>query len=200
MKEIKMNNEINYSDYFCIESVTDKDPLQIYFYKEIGYMNFDKEKICSEDFCQQLDSIPKERQVVIRMNSCGGSFPDGLAIAHKIIERGNVVCQIDGQCASAASVVAAACDWVIAREAATVLIHNSRGNVFGRESKDLRNLADQMDEISNRMADIYARKTGKSVEEIKALMDKGERISAKDALKLGLVDEIKQLIPPRRRK
>lgn len=192
-----MNNEISYSDYFCIESVTDKDPLQIYFYKEIGYQNFEKDKICSEDFCQQLDAIPRDRQVVIRMNSCGGSFSDGLAIAHRILERGNVVCHIDGQCASAASVVAAACDRVIASEGATLLIHNSRGSTLNRESKDLRNLADQMDEISNRMADIYVRKTGKTFDEIKAIMDKGERLTAQTALKLGLVDEIKQLVPPK---
>lgn len=191
-----MENEIKHSEYFTIEG-KGQETVQIYFYKEIGYENFDKEKICSETFCQQLDAIPQERQVILRMNSCGGSFPDGLAIAHKILERGNVICHIDGLCASAASVVAVACDRVIASEGASLLIHNTRGSVINRESKDIRNLADAMDDVSDRMADIYVRKTGKTFEEIKSLMDKGERLTARQALDLGLVDEIKQLIPPR---
>ena len=191
-----MEEKIEHSEYFTIEG-KEQETVQIYFYKEIGYENFDKEKICAETFCQQLDDIPKERKVILRMNSCGGSFPDGLAIAHKILERGNVVCHIDGLCASAASVVAAACDWVVASEGASLLIHNTRGSVINRESKDIRNLADAMDDVSDRMADIYVRKTGKTFEEIKSLMDKGERLTAKQALDLGLVDEIKQLIPPR---
>jgi len=170
-----------------------EEPVQIYFYKEIGSENFDERRICAEEFCRELDEIPKDRQVILRMNSRGGSFYDGLAIAHKIHDRGKVHCYIDGNCASAASVVAMACEKVIAGEGTSVLIHNSRGSFENMDVNTLKDFVKNMEDVDLQMANIYARKSGKPLSYIQALMNRGERLSAETALSLGLVDEIKKI-------
>ena len=170
-----------------------EEPVQIYFYKEIGSGDFDQRRICAEEFCRELDEIPKERQVILRMNSRGGSFYDGLAIAHKIHDRGKVHCYIDGNCASAASVVAMACEKVIAGEGTSVLIHNSRGSFENMDVNTLKDFVKNMEDVDLQMANIYARKSGKPLSYIQALMNRGERLSAERALELGFVDEIKKI-------
>lgn len=185
-------NEGNHSKWYKITGLDrQEEAVQIYFYREIGFQSFDKSKICSEEFCQQLDAIPKDRQIVIRMNSRGGSFYDGLAIAHKIHDRGNVQCYIDGACASAASVVAMACEKVIAGEGTSIMIHNSRGSLEDMDVNALKDFIKNMEDVDLQMANIYARKSGKPLSFIQNLMNRGERISAEKALELGFVDEIK---------
>lgn len=172
-----------------------EEPVQIYFYKEIGSGDFDQRKICAEEFCRELDEIPNNRQVILRMNSRGGSFYDGLAIAHKIHDRGKVHCYIDGNCASAASVVAMACEKVIAGEGTSILIHNSRGSFENMDVNTLKDFVKSMEDVDLQMANIYARKSGKPLSDIQALMNRGERLTAEKALELGFVDEIKKITP-----
>ncbi len=187
-------NEERHSKWYKITGLDrQNEPVEIYFYKEIGSGAFDNSKICSEEFCRELDEIPKTRQVIIRMNSRGGSFYDGLAIAHKIHDRGNVQCYIDGACASAASVVAMACEKVVAGEGTSILIHNSSASLEGVTANDLKEFIKSMEDVDLQMANIYARKSRKPLSFIQTLMNRGERLTAEKALELGFVDEIKKI-------
>lgn len=166
------------------------EPVQILLYGEIGFQNIEKGKIHSNEFIEEFQSIPKDRKILIRMNSIGGSFLDGLAIGKAIQERGNVECHVDGCCASAATIPAFCCERVTASDGAFFLLHNSRGDAEGKTAENLRNLAKQLEDKDRVMAEVYARKTGRSMDEIFEIMRKAERLSAQEALQLGLVDEI----------
>ncbi len=165
-------------------------PVQILLHGEIGLQNFEKGKIHSNEFIEEIMSIPRERKIQIRMNSIGGSFLDGLAIGKAIRERGNVECHVDGCCASAATIPAFCCSRVTASDGAFFLLHESRGSVENKTADNLRNLANQLDDKNRIMAEVYATKTGRPIESFFEIMREEKILTAQEALQLGLVDEI----------
>ena len=165
-------------------------PVQILLHGEIGLQNFEKGKIHSNEFIEEIMSIPRERKIQIRMNSIGGSFLDGLAIGKAIRERGNVECHVDGCCASAATIPAFCCSRVTASDGAFFLLHESRGSVENKTAENLRNLANQLDDKNRIMAEVYATKSGRPIESFFEIMREEKTLTAQDALQLGLVDEI----------
>jgi ATP-dependent Clp endopeptidase proteolytic subunit ClpP len=129
----------------------------------------------------------------IEINSPGGSVFDGYTIYNEIKslrERGvEVTATITGMAASMASVIAMACNTVRMVPHARMMIHEASNYVAGN-AEQLRKAADLLDGISADIAAIYAGKTGKDIEDIRAMMKKETWMSAKDAVAAGFADEI----------
>ena len=71
------------------------------------------------------------------------------------------------------------------------MVHTANGRASGN-SKELRRVADMMDVFNDSLSESVAAKTGKTVDEVKALWFDYEDhwITAKQALEFGLIDEI----------
>ena len=73
-----------------------------------------------------------EGEVEIHINSCGGDVFAGVAISNMIKSyKGPTVAYVDGLAASAASVIALACDKVIIPSNAYLMIHRVSGGLWG---------------------------------------------------------------------
>lgn len=70
-----------------------------------------------------------------------------------------------------------------------LMIHNPLTSVSGYAS-ELRKAADVLDVVKNTIINAYVLKTGKSRDELSAMMDDEKYMSAGEAMKLGFVDEI----------
>lgn len=137
------------------------------------------------------DSLPiNNESVELVINSPGGLVNAGSEIYTVLKEyKGEVIAKIVGQASSAASVVALAGDRVLISPTANYMLHNARIEVEG-DHHTLRNQADANENISLGIANLYAKRTGMTMDEVIQMMDKTTYLNAQQAKEYGFVDEI----------
>lgn len=158
-------------------------PSEIYIYDEIGFFGVD-----AQQFSQDLKAMSGD--VLVRINSPGGSVFDGMAIAQAIRERKDRTdTVVDGLAASAASYIALAGNEVRITEGAFLMIHEPWSLVIG-SAEDMRKEADLLDKVNGQIAGFYAKRTGKPLDEIKEVMAAETWFTGPEALDFGLVDKV----------
>jgi ATP-dependent protease ClpP protease subunit len=131
----------------------------------------------------------------LRINSPGGDVFAAQAIVAAIRDTGaKVIAHIDGFAASAATVVATAADEIEISDGALYMIHCAWSMAYGNAS-DMRESADLLDKVDGVIAAQYAKRSGKTPEDIKALMDAETWFTAQEAVDAGLVDRIAEDAP-----
>lgn len=128
--------------------------------------------------------------IEVQISSPGGYVYPGLEIFNLLRNHdGKVTTHLMGLAASMASYIAMVGDYVIAEDNAVFMIHNASGYAMG-DQNIMRKAADIMEGLSNLIAQQYMQKTGKSQEELKALMDDTTFLYGDEIKKAGFVDEI----------
>ncbi len=126
----------------------------------------------------------------ITMNSGGGSTIAGSAIINMMRSyEGNIHVHNIGISASMASVILAEATTASMADNALLMIHNPWSMAMG-DSNDMKKQADILDKIKDSLLMAYVRKTGKSEEEISAMMDEETWLTAQEAYDMGFIDEI----------
>ena len=166
---------------------------EIYIYGDIGESWYE-ETVGAADFVRELNAV-KNEVVTIRINSVGGSVPDGLAIYNAIKRHpSKVTIHIDGMAMSISSLIATAAECVMA-ENAMLMIHAPSSIAMGN-AEEFRDRANDLDKWGEAMAVSYARKTGKTTDEVMAWLDgKDHYFTAAEAQAAGLVDSIAEAVP-----
>lgn len=130
------------------------------------------------------------KNINVWIDSWGGDVTAAAGIYNALKEhKGTVTVKIDGKAVSAASVIAMAGDKIAISPVGFMMIHNPWTSVQG-EAKDMRKVADTLDVIKDTIMNAYQLKTGKSRDEISAMMDDETYMSAKTAKEQGFVDEV----------
>ena len=129
-------------------------------------------------------------EINVRLNSRGGMVFEGIAIYNALrLHKANIHVTIEGLAASIASVIAMAGDTVTIAENAMIMIHNPYGWAQG-DAEAMRKTAEVMDKIADSIAVSYTARTGKTIEDMKALMESETWFTAQEALAIGLVDQV----------
>ncbi len=137
-----------------------------------------------------LKNLGNVDEVVVRINSPGGSVFAGLAIYQTLKDhKAKITVKVDGLAASAASVIMMAGDTIIMGTGAMVMTHNPWMVAMG-EAKDFREAADMLDKIQTSLISVYEERTGKTGDELKAMMDATTWLTADEAVALGFADEV----------
>ena len=159
---------------------------EIRIYDEIGFWGTD-----AKTFVSKLDeAAASAAEVVVAINSPGGDVFDAFAIYNALRRyAGRVTARIDGVAASAASLVAMAGDRIVMPENAMLMIHNPWTVALGTAS-DLRATADSMDKARDGILAAYRNKSGKTDEELTAMLDAETWMTAAEAKEAGFADEI----------
>jgi len=171
--------------------IKDKSPekAEIWIYEQIGEDFWTGGGTTAKSFQKELSKISAS-QIDLHINSPGGEVFDGITIYNLIKQHpANVTTYIDGLAASIASVIALAGDRIIMAENALYMMHNPFGFVMGTAA-EMRSMADVLDKVSGSIIGTYAGKSGKTDDEIKALLDAETWMSADEAMEFGFVDEI----------
>jgi len=158
----------------------------LWIYGDIGT------EVTSDQVVKMIESIPKSKPIIVRINSLGGFAHDGLAIYSALKQRGNTITRVDGIAASAASIIAMAGNPVQVFPHSQIFIHRAIINVFGN-IKALKYAMEWLEKIDHSIATVYASKTRKSPKRIMDYMDgefDGTIFSAEESLKLGFADVI----------
>lgn len=146
---------------------------------------------CSAQYVRDtLAANPKATLIRVRFNSVGGDVNEGLDIYRSLVDHpARVEGYITGLAASIASVILCACDHVRMAKGAQVMIHNPYGGVMG-DAQTHRSLADSLDNATKDLIVIYQARTGKSYEDLLALLAKETYFDCDAAVVAGFADEI----------
>ena len=139
-----------------------------------------------------LESDDPEKDINLYINSPGGSVTAGLAIYDTIQHiRCDVATICIGQCASMAAVLLAA--GTPGKRSALpnsrILIHQPWGGAQGQVT-DIEIQANELLRIRRSLDEILAHHTGQPVEKIHADTDRDNIMTAEEACKYGLVDQV----------
>lgn len=144
----------------------------------------------------------KGERIEVAICSPGGYVSDGLEIYQAFKDHGDVHAHIIGMTASAATIIAMGAKTVDMVKNSLILIHNASTYIdeWGSVNKEkldqllakYRKQRDDLSTIDDLIANIYAERCGKSLEDIHKKMTAGKWISSQDALDFGLIDSIRE--------
>ncbi|PER25247.1 phage tail protein [Bacillus cereus] len=135
-----------------------------------------------------VDSALKEagnNNVIIHLNSPGGSAFDGIAIYNRLkSHKGKVTIHVDGWACSAASIIAMAADELIMGAGSMVMIHEASTIVWGSKTL-MRKEADMLEKLEDGIIDIYMTRANVEREEIRNMVNEETWFSANEAVEIG---------------
>lgn len=142
----------------------------------------------------------KGKPVNVRISSLGGSVDDGLDIRQQLIDHGEVTAYLYGLVASSATIVALGAKKVCISKYCMFLVHKVSNwvDAWGQYNADqIQELIDQLkenklqnDKFDLVLANMYADKCKKKVNDILDVLKEGRWLTAQEALEYGFVDEI----------
>ena len=149
-----------------------------------------------EDVKKQLKDIAQSRasHIIVNINSYGGDVNHGISIHDLLAEhKAKVTTVIHGHTASAATIISQAGDIRKMSDNALFLVHRASTFAIGNSS-DIKTALSDLEKCDETIANIYAKRTGKTIEEALEIMDRfdgrGEWLTASEAKELGFVDEV----------
>lgn len=140
-------------------------------------------------------SLPENKdseEITVHIISPGGDVFEGEAIYNALRNSGKkVITHIEGTCASIATLIAGAGDKIIMNRTARWMIHNPKISAIteASDSRELRHVANQLDQIKTLLIDVYDRKTSLGKEKLWELYDNETWLTAEQAETMGFIDE-----------
>lgn len=159
--------------------------VEILLYDEIGAWG-----ITAQRFAQDLKSVGDVSLINLRIHSPGGDVFEGNAIYNLLKSHpARVDVYIDGLAASMASVIAMAGDTIYMPENAMMMVHKPWG-IQGGDADDMRRYAELLEKVEGTLVQAYVSKTGKSEDEIKALLKSETWMTGREAVEAGFADQL----------
>lgn len=158
---------------------------EIFIYDEIG----GSFGVAADEFVQDLQKINADN-IIVRINSPGGSVFDAIAIYNALIQHpADITTRVDALAASAASIIAMAGDTVEMMVGAQLMIHDAMGAEMGNAA-EMREMAKFLDAQSDNISTIYAHKGGGEPQDWRAMMLAETWMFAQEAVDAGLADSV----------
>ena len=165
-------------------------PAEVLIYGNIGD-RWNEDGVIASELVRDLSALEADT-INLRINSYGGSVPDGLAIYNALRRhKATVNVFVDGVAISCASYIAMAGDTITMAKNSQMMIHAPWTFAYGN-SNDMREQADILDRYAKAMASAYADKSGKTYEDALALLTDGKDhwFLADEAKAEGFADEV----------
>lgn len=140
-----------------------------------------------------LRSIGRSKDVVVNINSPGGSMFEGIAIYNRLRQhRGAIRVNIIGLAASSASVIAMAGDEIVMNRGAQIMIHNPMAGIVG-DHRALDEAAATLRGFRDSIIDIYMSKSNLDAKALSKMLDAETWMNDKTALKNGFATGIEDM-------
>ena len=148
--------------------------------------------IVLQDFLADLDTIKDAETITIHMNSIGGDGYSAIAI-HNMLRTlpAEKTAIVEGVAMSGGSLIICACEHTKAFANSLIIWHHAWTFVFGGyNAPGLHKVAEGLEAMDKSQAEIYMRKTGKTLEEVMEIMDDERHLTGREAHEMGLIDEL----------
>lgn len=146
----------------------------------------------------QID--PEASDYILHIASPGGDVFEGFGIYNVLKNTGKKIeTHIESVTASIATLVAFAGERIVMNKTAQFMIHNPFISDLKGDSRDLRNVAGQLDKIKALLMDVTAKRAarnGKSIslDELSQLYDNETWLTSDEAVNKGFVDEVQDAL------
>lgn len=162
----------------------------ILLYGEIGmYSDITDARVVAE----LLELSRTYSKIDVRINSIGGDVYTGLAIYQALHDsKADITIYIDGVAASMAAIIALCGKPLYMSPYAKLMLHNVSGGTYGN-SHDLRQMAEQMEQLQGDLARMIAGRLQQSPEDIEAkYFNDGQDhwLTSQECLSMGLIDGV----------
>lgn len=173
--------------WFTIKNEASAPHAEILIYDQIG-KDWTGEGTGVPEFVQALNQIPKERNVLVRLNTPGGNVYDGIAIYNRLAERGNVDTQVDGVCASIGVTIFLAGKKRRMGAGTSLMTHPPSMGTHGTKA-DHQDSINRLENAERNISAIYQKRAGISEVEANALLTGENWMSSAIALEKRLATE-----------
>ncbi|MEX9784919.1 ClpP-like prohead protease/major capsid protein fusion protein [Providencia manganoxydans] len=164
---------------------TSETSADIYIYDEIGGWG-----ISARRFTEDLISLGNINHINLHIHSPGGEVFEGIAIYNQLKNHNaTITVYIDGLAASMASVIAMVGTEIIMPTNAMMMIHKPWGVSWG-DANDMRDYADLLDKVESVLIPAYMEKTGKTKEEIEAMLGEETWLTAEECVEHGFANTV----------
>lgn len=165
-------------------------PAEICLFSGIG-ADETGEGITAQWFDAEFKALGNPAEVLVRINSPGGDVFTAEAIFTILsMSQAQITARIEGLAASAATLIAMAADRIEIASNGFMLIHEPYSAGAGGTADELRIASEDLQRLTDRYVEAYAKKTGQSEEDVLALMKENRLLSAQEAVEFGLCDEV----------
>ena len=151
-----------------------------------AYAFWNMDATCPNDVKEALNASKADEPILVMIDSPGGNIHAASTI-YTMLQDVNAQAHITGLAASAASMIAMACRDIFMSDTALFMIHNVSAVAAG-DVHTMQSAADMLAAANKSVANAYMQRTGKSLEELQALMDKETWMDVEEAVALGFVD------------
>lgn len=168
---------------------------EIFVYGDIGE-SWWEETVSAAQFVKDIEALDVDA-ITVRINSMGGSVPDGIAIrAAMRRHRATVTTVVDGMALSIASLIFMGGDVREMGESSVLMVHAPWTYAAGNATQ-LRDMADQLDTWARAMSESYATEGGMSQADALALLTDGKDhyYTAAEAQAAGFCTEVVAAMP-----
>lgn len=162
-----------------------KGVVDLMLYGDIGAWG-----ISANQFARDLKALGDVSQINLHVHSPGGDVFEGMAMYNLLKNHpARVEGTVDGLAASMGSVILMASDVIRIPENAMIMVHKPWG-IQGGDAEEMRRYADLLDKVEDSLVAAYTNKTGKSADEVKALLAAETWMTGAEAVELGFADEL----------
>ncbi len=149
--------------------------------------------VSAADVTAALAELGDVTALDVRLNSPGGDYFEGVAVAHALARHpATVTVRVDGLAASAASVIAMGGDRIVMGQGSQMMIHEASSMAWGT-ADEMRRTAAMLDQTNDDIAALYAQRTGGDQAVWREAVADETWYTAAQAVAAGLADEVAPL-------
>lgn len=165
---------------------------ELILYGDIASETWWGDEVTPRQFSDELTALGPVPEIVVRINSGGGDVFAANAIYTRLKDHAaKITVKIDGWAASAATIIAMAGDVIEIPGNGVFMVHKAKMGLCGYYGdSDLSKMMEEITVINNSIANGYALKTGKTAEEITAIMAAETWMDGKQAVEAGFCDKL----------
>ena len=167
-------------------------PPELILYGDIASETWWGDEVTPRQFSEELNALGAVKEIVVRINSGGGDVFAANAIYTRLKDNpAKITVKIDGWAASAATIIAMAGDVIEIPANGIFMIHQAKMGLLGYYGEaDLSQMIEEIRVINQSIVNGYVLKTGKSAEEIAAIMERVGWYDGKEAVEAGFCDRL----------
>lgn len=163
----------------------------IFIYGPIGT---ETGEISFDNVSAQIAQNKEAKELTLHIITPGGDVFEGEAIYNSLLNTGKkITTQIEGTCASIGTLLAAAGSRIVMNKTGRFMIHNPQITGLNQsvDSRGLRKVAAQLDQIKTLLINVWASRPGIKVDKDKLweLYDNETWLTAEEAQEAGFIDE-----------
>lgn len=165
---------------------------ELILYGDIASETWWGDEVTPRQFSDELNALGAVAEIVVRINSGGGDVFAANAIYTRLKDnKAKIIVKIDGWAGSAATIIAMAGDVIEIPGNGVFMVHDPKMGARGYFSaEDFKKAAEELNVIKQSIINGYALKTGKSTEEISAIMSAETWYDGKQAVDAGFCDKL----------